>query len=72
MLSSPVLAASATPTPSLSSITDGATSLLTWAITSFTSIVTWMLGNPLALTFIAMFVVGFAVALLVRVLRSAT
>lgn len=71
MLSNPVLAASAS-TPSLSTITDGATSLLTWAISSFTSIVTWMLGNPLALTFIAMFVVGFAVALLVRVLRSAT
>ena len=65
------LVASAT-TPSIGNITDGATSLLTWAITSFTSIVTWMLGNPLALTFIAMFVVGFAVALLVRVLRSAT
>ena len=70
-MSSPVLAASAA-TPTLSTITEGATSLLTWAITSFTSIVTWMLGNPLALTFIAMFVVGFAVALLVRVLRSAT
>lgn len=71
MLSCSLLAASAS-TPTLSTITDGATTLLTWAITSFTSIVTWMLGNPLALTFIAMFVVGFAVALLVRVLRSAT
>lgn len=71
MLSSPLLAASATA-PDIGSITGGATSLLTWAITSFTSIVTWMLGNPLALTFIAMFVIGFAVALLVRVLRSAT
>ena len=71
MLTSPVLAAS-TAAPSIGTITEGATSLLTWAITSFTSIVTWMLGNPLALTFIAMFVIGFAVALLVRVLRSAT
>lgn len=71
MLTSPVLVASASA-PTLSTITDGATSLLNWAITSFTSIVTWMLGNPLPLTFIGMFVVGFAVALLVRVLRSAT
>lgn len=71
MLTSPVLAATGSG-PSISTITEGATSLLTWAITSFTSIVTWMLSNPLALTFIAMFVVGFAVALLVRVLRSAT
>ena len=71
MLSSSLLTASATA-PDIGNITGGATSLLTWAITSFTSIVTWMLGNPLALTFIAMFVIGFAVALLVRVLRSAT
>lgn len=71
MLSGSVLAASGS-TVSIDTITGGATSLLTWAITSFTSIVGWMLGNPLALTFIAMFVVGFAVALLVRVLRSAT
>lgn len=71
MLSSLALSASGSA-PTVSTVTDGATSLLTWAISSFTSIVTWMLGNPLALTFIAMFVVGFAVALLVRVLRSAT
>lgn len=71
MLSSPLLATASTA-PDIGNITGGATSLLTWAITSFTSIVTWMLGNPLALTFIAMFVIGFAVALLVRVLRSAT
>lgn len=71
MLSSPLLTASSTA-PDIGVITTGATSLLTWAITSFTSIVSWMLSNPLALTFIAMFVIGFAVALLVRVLRSAT
>lgn len=71
MLSSSAMLAAAA-SPSIGTITEGATSLLTWAITSFTSIVTWMLGNPLALTFIAMFVIGFAVALLVRVLRSAT
>lgn len=71
MLSSPAMLATVA-SPSVGTITEGATSLLTWAITSFTSIVTWMLGNPLALTFISMFVIGFAVALLVRVLRSAT
>lgn len=55
----------------MTTILEGATSLLTWSLTSFSSIVTWIIGNPLALTFTVMFIVGFAVALLVRVLRAA-
>lgn len=51
-------------------VTSGATALLTWALSSFTSIVTWVLANPLALTIAVMFVVGFAVSLLIRVLHS--
>lgn len=54
----------------LGTVTTSATSLLTWALSSFTSIVTWVLGNPLATTIAVMFVVGFAVSLLVRVLHS--
>lgn len=61
----------ATAAPTMGDITTGATSLLTWALSSFTSIVSWMIENPLALTFTVMFIVGFAVALLVRVLRAA-
>lgn len=54
----------------IDSVTGGATALLTWALSSFTSIVTWVLANPLALTIAVMFVVGFAVSLLIRVLHS--
>lgn len=57
-------------TASIDAVTSGASDLLTWALSSFSSIVTWVLGNPLALTIAVMFVVGFAVSLLVRVLHS--
>lgn len=69
LLSGAALTASASGT-SIGDVTSPATSLLTWALSSFSSIVTWVLGNPLAATITVMFVVGFAVSLLVRVLHS--
>ena len=60
----------ATTGADIGDVTSGATSLLTWALSSFSSIVTWVLANPLALTIAVMFVVGFAVSLLIRVLHS--
>ena len=54
----------------IGTVTTAATSLLTWALTAFTAIVTWVLGNPLATTVAVMFVVGFSVSLLVRILHS--
>lgn len=47
------------------------TSVLTWATTSMTSITTWLIGNPLGQIYLAMFIIGFAVALMFRVLHSA-
>ena len=55
----------------MSTILTGATDLLTWLLKSATAIVTWIIGNPLALTLTVMFVVGFAIAALTRILRSA-
>ena len=55
----------------MSTILTGATGLLTWLLTSATSIVQWIIGNPLALTLTVMFIVGFAIAALTRILRSA-
>ena len=63
-----ILASSSTP--SLSGFLAGVTELLTWTLSSMTSIVTWCLGNPLAFCYLGMFITGFAVAFMARVLRS--
>ena len=65
------LIASQPSAPTMGDITTVATSLLSWLLTSATSIVTWIIGNPLALTLTVMFIVGFAIAALTRILRSA-
>lgn len=65
-----IIYAASGSTTTIDGVTGGATALLTWALSSFTSIVQWVLGNPLALTIAVMFVVGFAVSLLIRVLHS--
>lgn len=62
-----VLASSA---PSLSDFLAGITDLLTWTLSSMTSIVNWCLGNPLAFVYLGMFITGFAAAFLFRILRS--
>lgn len=56
---------------SSSSVLTGVTSVLTWALTAMTSISTWLIGNPLGAIYIGMFIIGFAVALMFRVLHSA-
>lgn len=53
------------------SVLTGVTSVLTWALTAMTSISTWLIGNPLGAIYIGMFIIGFAVALMFRVLHSA-
>ena len=56
--------------PTSATILDQATALLTWALSCFTSIISWMIGNPYAIILVVMFIVGFAVSLLARVLYS--
>lgn len=51
----------------LSNVTD----LLTWTLTSATSITTWLIGNDLGAIYIGMFIIGFAIAVLFRVLHTA-
>lgn len=53
------------------SILKGVTTVLTWTLTSMTSIAEWLIGNPLGAIYIGMFIIGFAVALMFRVLHSA-
>lgn len=58
-------------TASSDTILKGVTTVLTWTLTSMTSIATWLIGNPLGAIYIGMFIIGFAVALMFRVLHSA-
>lgn len=52
------------------SILNQATALLQWAISGFTSLMSWALGNPYMIILLVMFIVGFAVSLLARVIYS--
>ena len=63
--------ASETSGGSSDSILKGVTTVLTWTLTSMTSIAEWLIGNPLGAIYIGMFIIGFAVALMFRVLHSA-
>lgn len=54
----------------ISTFTTLVTTMLTWFLSSMTSITTWILGNPMAATYAAIFLVGAAVAMLFRVLHS--
>lgn len=65
-----ILASGGGSTPDVSSFLAGVTELLTWTLSSITSIVNWILGNPLAFVYLGMFIVGFAAAFLFRILRS--
>lgn len=65
-----MILASGSTAPSLGGFLTGITELLTWTLGSMTSIVNWCLGNPLAFCYLGMFITGFAVAFMSRVLRS--
>lgn len=54
----------------ISTFTGIVTNMLSWFLTSMSSITTWILGNPMAATYAAIFLVGAAVAMLFRVLHS--
>ena len=47
------------------------TTLLTWMLSSFTSITTWLVGNDLGGVYLGIFIIGACVAMMYRVLHSA-
>lgn len=65
----PVHASSSSITTS-SGILEESTTLLTWALTSMTSIINWAINNPYVIILLVMFIVGFAVSMLARVIYS--
>lgn len=56
--------------PTSSSILETAGSLLTWVLTQATAIVNWGLGNPYVIILMVMFIAGFAVAMMARIIYS--
>ena len=54
----------------LSSITGGATELLTWAITSMTSIATWITSTPITLVLFVIILVSLAFGFVYRAIRK--
>lgn len=54
----------------LSSVTDMATQLLTWVITSMGSLLTFIRSNPEIMIWFIVAIVGFAVGMLMRIWRS--
>ena len=69
MMLSRVMVLSSEATDLSDALADVAT-FFTWCVTQLTALTTFILGNPLAMIFIGMFIVGFVVALLVRILHS--
>lgn len=52
------------------SILETAGSLITWCLTQFTAIISWATGNPYVIILLVMFIAGFAVSMLARVIYS--
>lgn len=53
-----------------STVLKAASDLLSWVLEQGTAIITWALGNPYAVILLVMFIAGFAVAMLARILYS--
>lgn len=54
----------------LTSITGSFTSMLTWAISGMTSVVTFIVSTPLVMAVVGLFFVGFVISLFVRIFHS--
>ena len=55
----------------MDTILGNVTTLLTWCITSMNSITSFLVGNDLGSIYIGMFIIGFAIAALFRILHTA-
>ena len=45
--------------------------MLAWCTSQFTEVTTWLVGNPLGQIYLAMFIIGFVIAAMFRLLHSA-
>lgn len=44
--------------------------LLSWVLTQGTAIITWAIGNPYVVILLVMFIAGFAVSMIARIIYS--
>ena len=63
-----ILASASTVTSE--SILTTAGDLLSWVLTQATAIISWCLGNPYMIILMVMFIAGFAVSMLARIVYS--
>ena len=56
--------------PLTDTFTDIVTGMLTWFLSSMSSVTAWILGNPMAATYASIFLVGCVIAVLFRILHS--
>ena len=61
----------ASGTSGISTVLTLVTTLLTWMLSSFTSITSWLVGNDLGGVYLGIFIIGACVAMMYRVLHSA-
>ena len=61
----PILGTS-TPAADFSTFTGWATTILTWIISSFTSVLTWMLQNPIVFVWLVVSLIGVVFVFLRR------
>ncbi len=55
---------------SFGDILSAVSGMVTWITSTMTTFVNWILGNPLALLYLSIFISGIAIAFLFRILRS--
>ena len=55
----------------MSTVLGNVTSLVTWCLTTFTSFTGWLIADYLGAIYLGMFIVGFAMAAMFRLLHSA-
>lgn len=66
-----LVASASTTTPTFSALTESATAMLTWFITSMGSLLNFILGQPAILMMFMILLVGSVVGMLFRVWHSA-
>lgn len=55
----------------MSTVLQNVTTVVNWCLTTFTSFTGWLISDPLGGIYLAMFIIGFAIAALFRLLHSA-
>ena len=58
-------------TGGIQTVLDHVTTLVTWCLTTFTIFTAWLIGDSLGGIYLGMFIVGFAMAAMFRLLHSA-